>query len=200
MTTERKPRPKAAAPADYYGFAPEQTYLLRSRVRAYSGTTERFVFANGSAIAYPMRLVDDASGPAATDEQKWARGERLGRLSSDRTYRVYVYGQEPAANAEPLWRNQPDPSAATEGEDLGEDTHLWQPVPDTSKPPVQMPVEGPTPSGRTSNELREALPKADQDTGERRPPRASRPTTPPAPPAWDRAPGATEPAGAAPEA
>lgn len=169
--TKKKP-----AEALYYGFSPEQTYVIRSRVRAYNGTTERFVFSNGQAVAYPMR--DDA-----TEEQKIARGERLGRLSSDRTYRIFVYGEEPPANADPAWRGQIDPAADSAGEDTGEDTHLWQ---QAAKPPVQMPVEGATPAGRTSNELRDALPKSDQDTGERRPAAPSGPAAPPPQPQWNR--------------
>ena len=179
--TRTRRAPEASGPLLYYGFDPAQAYTLRSRVRAYNGTTEKFVFANGQAVAMPMR-------PDASEEQRWARGERLGRLSSDRTYRIYPYGEEPAAHREPMWEGQADPMAIAGDEDTGESTHVWQPV-STGKPPVQMPVEGPTPAGRTSNELREALPKKDRDTGEMKPAAVDPLAKPAAPPAWDRAPG-----------
>jgi len=180
-TTERKSRKAALSTPAYYGFPTGQSYIIRSRVRAYTGFTERFSFANGQAVAMPMR--EDAS-----EEQKEARGERLGRLSSDSTYRLFKYGEEPPANLDPVWAGQEDPSATVGGEDLGEDSHMWSPAPEATKPPVQFPVEGPTPAGRTSTELAAAIPEHDRDTGEQPMPRSSLPVSQPASPAWDRKP------------
>ena len=175
-------RPKTYVPSDdYYGWEPEETYLLRSRVRGYIGITERFSFTHGQAIAMPMR-------PDATEAQKLARGERLGRMAqNDGVYIVYKYGEEPPASQEPMWVGQEDPTAVVDSGDTGEDTHAWA-ASMRARPPVVMPVEGPTPAGRTSRELAAALPRSEFDTGESRMPPVVVPDALPRPPQWDPVP------------
>jgi hypothetical protein len=187
MTNQRARPTRAPAPDPYYGYDPDRAYTLRSRIRTYSGTTERYVFANGQAIAYPMN-------PDTTEEQKQARCQRLGRLQprAERwdpadSYHVYPYGTEPPPDLEPMWRGQADPTAVASGEDTGEATHMWAAAPEL-EPRAREPVEGPTPAGRTSNQLREALPVADRNTGEQRPPPPSQVEAPPAVKPWDRVP------------
>lgn len=165
-------------PGYYYGYAAEVTYLIRSRVRTYTGVTERFQFAAGQAMGFPMR--EDA-----TLEQKVARGERLARLANNPAYRVYVYGEEPSAALEPMWAGQNDPNDVGVDIDTGEATRAWAPVAE-AKPAVQMPVVGPTPSGQSSREVAAAA--GGGDTGEQEPPDVPGEVVPRVP-AWDRTPG-----------
>ncbi len=94
----------------YYGFEPQVEYLIRSRNRAYNGISEGvYQFVNGEAVAGAMR-------PDATEEQRWARGNRLVRLSqahsaAGRSYAVYRRGEEPPAHEEIMWFGQEMPES-----------------------------------------------------------------------------------------
>ena len=64
-------RVQAGRLTQYYGFDPQQEYVLRSRNRKYNQITQGYYrFNAGECLAPRLR-------PDATDEQKWARGERL---------------------------------------------------------------------------------------------------------------------------
>lgn len=166
-------------PGYFYGFDQTVTYVLRSQVRTYTGVTERFQFAAGQAMGFPMR--DDA-----TDEQKIARGERLARMRANPAYRVYVYGEEPPPTQEPMWADQQASTNPEVDVDTGEATRAWAPVAETA-PPVRMPVVGPTPAGQSSREVAAAADDGG-DTGEQAPPAMTAEATPRVP-AWDRTPG-----------
>ncbi|MCR4339417.1 MAG: hypothetical protein NUW01_05965 [Gemmatimonadaceae bacterium] len=111
-----------------FGFDPLTEYVIRARNWDYQGTTERFRFANGQAIAAAMR-------PDATAEQITARSERMARIRDTRklktnadgqpdgtqpTYAIYVRGTEP--DVEPMWRGQAPPEGVEPGTDTGEET------------------------------------------------------------------------------
>lgn len=106
----------------YYGFDPGTEYVLRSRSRRYNQTTQGYYrFVNGECLVGRVR-------PDATEDQKWSRGERLQWFNQNEGYRVYVRGEQPAADSEPLWRGQEPPEEAALP-DSGEEQARWEQAP-----------------------------------------------------------------------
>ena len=99
-------RVQAGRLTQYYGFDPQQEYVLRSRNRKYNQITQGYYrFNAGECLAPRLR-------PDATDEQKWARGERLAWLAGEMKlgrYKIYRKGEQPAADLEPMWAGQEPP-------------------------------------------------------------------------------------------
>ncbi|MCK9496885.1 MAG: hypothetical protein M0R75_15525 [Dehalococcoidia bacterium] len=93
----------------YYGFDPESEYVIRSRNREYTGVTQKhYEFLNGQARAGRML-------GSATEEQRWARAERLAWFRSNPGYAIYERGSEPDRAQEPMW-------AALPAEEVAEST------------------------------------------------------------------------------
>ncbi len=115
----------------HYGFEPNVEYLIRARNRAYNGISEGvYQFVNGEAVAGAMRS-------DATEEQRWARGNRLIRLAQahsagGRSYAVYRRGEEPPAHEEPMWFGQEMPES--ELLDTGEERYTAARPPGASSP------------------------------------------------------------------
>ena len=109
----------------YYGFEPEQEYVLRSRNRKYSQITQGYYrFNAGECLAPRLR-------PDATEEQKWARGERLAWFAAEMKlgrYKIYPKGTQPLADLESMWIGQEPPEEA-QLPDSGEVDAKWEAAP-----------------------------------------------------------------------
>jgi hypothetical protein len=114
----------------YYGFDPQQEYILRSRNRKYNQITQGYYrFNAGECLAPRLR-------PDATDEQKWARGERLQWFNAEMKlgrYKIYTKGTQPAADLEAMWVGQEPPEEA-QLPDSGEVDAKWEAAPSVGEP------------------------------------------------------------------
>ena len=106
----------------YYGYDPGTEYVLRSRSRRYNQTTHGYYrFVNGEVLVGRMR--QDVS-----EEQRWARGERLKWFEQNPGYRIYVRSEQPTPEDEPMWRGQELPEEAALP-DSGEEQARWEQAP-----------------------------------------------------------------------
>lgn len=108
----------------FYGFDPDQEYVIRARQRAYDGRTRGFLFRDGECVAKRIRA-------NATDQQRWDRGERLSQMKQDHSYVVYPRGSEPTPGDEEMWRGQDAP--VDTGEERGDTGEVSWPMSSTGE-------------------------------------------------------------------